>query len=93
VSIRGILLRALAHRRSVPEQCKHVSPNYRRPGIPTRRIPGDICVLRPVAEGTGRSKCLIRGAAVVLRAPFCALTNRRRALGYRVAKEDLHGRP
>jgi hypothetical protein len=30
---------------------------------------------------------------VVLRASFCVLTNRRRALRYRVAEEDLHGRP
>jgi hypothetical protein len=60
---------------------------------PDRRIPGDICVLRPVAEGTGRSKCPIRSAEVVLRASFCALTNRRQGLRYRVAEEDLHGRP
>ena len=49
------------------------------------------CVLRPVAEGTGRGKWPIRDDVVVLRASsFCPLTRRRQGLGYGVAEEDSH---
>jgi hypothetical protein len=54
---------------------------------------GDVCVLRPVEEGTGRGKWPILDHVALLRAPSsCALVNRRQGLGYRVAEEELHGR-
>ncbi len=49
---------------------------------------------RQVAEGpSGASGRFGAPVGVLQASSFCALSNRRQALRYRLAEEDLHGRP